>query len=174
MQKLTASAPADPTATTTPAPLDWRWWHFSEMPAELLYGVLRLRQQVFVVEQTCVYLDCDNRDQFSLHLVGWPQAGRPDRPLAYLRLIPPHGREMRASLGRLLTHPKIRGQGIGSELLGRALHYCRQNYPGKILRISAQRHLCQWYADFGFAQVGAPYSEDGIPHVEMVLQFPSR
>lgn len=174
MQKLTASAAADPTPTMGRVPLDWRWWRFSEMSPELLYGILRLRQQIFIVEQTCAYLDCDNRDQSSLHLLGWWPTGRPDRPLAYLRLLPPCGREKRASLGRLLTHPEIRDQGCGGELLDRALHYCRQNYPGKILRISAQRYLCQWYASFGFAQVGLPYSEDGIPHIEMVLPLLSR
>ncbi len=148
--------------------IDWQWYNFAELPLELLYAILRLRQQVFVVEQRCAYLDCDGEDQHSLHLVGRLAGAESSEPIAYLRLLHRHHPDESLRLGRILNHSTFRGQGIGNTLLEEGLRRCSIVAPMLPIGIAAQQHLCSWYHSFGFQTVSTPYDEDGILHVEMV------
>jgi ElaA protein len=148
--------------------ITWHWYAFSTMSPDILYAVLRLRQEVFVVEQQCAYLDCDNRDQEALHLIGWDGEESALRPVAYLRLSPPLNVEQSPALGRVLTHPGVRHLGIGREMLARGLKRIKRDYPKADITISAQQYLTAFYQGFGFTIASEGYEEDGIPHIRMI------
>ncbi len=135
-------------------------------PAEL-YGILALRQRVFVVEQACAYLDADGRDPASLHLFATDAAGR---YVACLRVVPPGTKFVEPSLGRIVTAPEVRRTGLGRDLVARGIDAAIGAHGRVSIRISAQRYLERFYGEFGFVTQGAPYDEDGIPHVDMLLR----
>lgn len=169
---MTSSAP-EPTARAQAAIfslLDW-----ATLDADRLYALLRLRAEVFVVEQDCAFQDLDDYDRVAWHLLGWqpapgpfPGPGAAGRLLAYARLLPPGARYAEASVGRLVTAPAVRGTGLGRRLMTESLRQCRKRWPGPV-RIGAQQRLRRFYESFGFCVDGAPYLEDGIAHVEMLL-----
>lgn len=135
-------------------------------PAEL-YAVLQLRQRVFVVEQQCPFLDADGADERALHLLG--RTAGPPGLAAYARLYLPGARHPdAASIGRIVTHPDVRGTGLGRTLVSEALRRVAALAPGADVRIGAQRYLERFYEEFGFRRVSDEYDEDGIPHVDMV------
>ena len=146
------------------APLQWQCLDFSALGSERLYAILRLRQEVFAVEQNSVYLDVDGKDLQALHLF----AEKDGRVLAYCRLLAPGAKYAEASIGRVVSAPEVRGTGAGRELMRQALEHCQQHYPDSGIRISAQCYLQRFYESFGFGSVGEPYDEDGIPHIEML------
>ena len=148
------------------AELAYRWYDFRELTGSELYAILRLRQEVFVVEQRCAYQDCDGLDPGAWHLVGW--SGEKTEPMAYLRVIPPGPDRAMATIGRLLLHSELRGKGRGKHLLALALRRIGREYPETPVRISAQHHLRKFYLDFGFLPVSDVYDEDGIPHIAMI------
>jgi len=130
-----------------------------------LHAVYRLRQEVFVVEQGCPYLDADDKDPECHHLfASAPQGGC----LACLRLVPPGLSYAEASLGRVATHLSVRGQGLGYEVMRRGLNAAMELFGSTSVRISAQCYLMRFYESFGFKIVGDMYLEDEIPHIEMV------
>lgn len=155
---------------TTPPNLHWQWYAFSELSNEDLYAILALRQLVFVVEQHCPYLDCDGLDRHARHLVGWRDRQEEHHPHAYLRVLPPERDSDPVRIGRLLTHPEIRGQGVGHEMLRRAMAWIASTWPRRRIAISAQQYLQDFYRGYGFHAVSASYLEDGIPHVAMVRE----
>ncbi|UKI04919.1 MULTISPECIES: GNAT family N-acetyltransferase [Variovorax] len=120
---------------------------------------------MFVAEQRCIYLDPDGKDMQAHHLYALDGG----QLVAYLRLVPPGVSYREASIGRVLTGAAHRGQGLGQELLTRGLAHAGALWPGAALRIGAQLYLRKFYASFGFVEVGEPYDEDGIPHIEMLL-----
>lgn len=144
--------------------MDWRWMRFEVFTLEELYDLLALRQQVFVVEQKCAYLDADGLDRTAWHLLGRSKG----KIVVYIRLIPPGTRYMEPALGRLLTHPSHRVRGLARTAVEKAVAKCRREYPGRGIRISAQTYLTDFYTGLGFSTRGEPYDEDGIPHIEMV------
>lgn len=152
--------------------MHWQWLRFEELGVDALYAVLAARQQVFVLEQQCLYQDMDGLDRAAHHLLGWqdasPGAGQDAALCAYLRVLAPGAKFAEASLGRVLTTPAARGTGAGRELLKRGIEQATLLYPGCGLRISAQLYLEKFYASFGFACVSAPYDEDGIAHIDML------
>lgn len=140
---------------------DWREW--GELDRDRLYDVLALRQRVFVVEQHCAYLDADGVDPTAVHLLGWSD----DALVAYLRVLPPvNGAPPR--IGRVLTAPEVRGQGLARPLMGEGMRGARARFGPLPIRIEAQAHLVDLYASLGFAPIGPVYDEDGIPHVSML------
>ncbi len=145
----------------------YRWYAFHEMTGQELYAVLKLRQEIFVVEQRCAYQDCDDLDQSARHLVGWKQGGKTE-PVAYLRVIPPEDPGGMPIIGRLLLRSDRRGRGEGKNLLNLALRRICKFYPRAPVLISAQQYLLEFYQDFGFRTVSEPYDEDGIPHIRMI------
>lgn len=147
--------------------IEWKLSTFEELSTKELYAILKLRQQVFVVEQQCVYLDCDGQDSKSHHLVGWHDSGEQPEPIAYLRIIYPETGSTLPSIGRVLTHPNFRGKGVGREIIARCLLCIEELYPESSVILSAQQHLIHFYESFGFRISSDGYEEDGIPHIEM-------
>ncbi len=145
--------------------LSWQVRSFKELTPGELYQVLRLRSAIFVVEQHCVYLDMDNKDQKALHLLGWigEELG------AYARILDKGVSFKEASIGRVVTSQAIRGQGAGKELMEQAIGILFDRYGRQPVRIGAQAHLERFYGSLGFIPEGEKYLEDGILHVEMVL-----
>ena len=143
-------------------------WHdraFGELSVAELYAIIALREQVFVVEQACAYLDADGRDPAARHL--WAEVGRPGQAATirgYLRIVPAGAKFDEVSLGRIVTAPEARRTGLGHQLVRRGL-----TAVGEVaVRIAAQAHLERFYGEFGFRRAGESYLEDGIPHIEML------
>jgi ElaA protein len=150
---------------TQPVP-DWRWSRFDELTVFELDAIYRARQQVFVIEQQCAFIDADGHDPACWHLAAWPtDLGL---PLAYARIVRPGEKYAEPSIGRVLTTQLGRGTGLGRELVRRAIAQCVATYPGLGIRISAQSRLEAFYAGFGFVVVGERYIEDKIEHTEML------
>lgn len=145
--------------------LEWRSVGFYELSLDELYEVMALRQEIFVVEQTSIYIDADGHDQKSHHLLGRDAEGN---LVAYLRLLPPGEKYREPSIGRVVVARSARGKGVGVELMQRGVAFMAREYSGLGIRISAQEYLRGFYGGFGFVAVGEGYLEDGIPHVEMV------
>jgi ElaA protein len=145
----------------------WTLRAFDALTPGELYGILALRQRVFVVEQACAYLDADGRDPASLHLFACDAAGR---YVACLRVVPPGTKFVEPSLGRIATAPEVRRTGLGREIVARGIEAAIAAHGRVSIRISAQRYLERFYGEFGFVTQGTPYDEDGIPHVDMLLR----
>jgi ElaA protein len=127
--------------------------------------MLRLRQEVFAVEQNSIYLDVDGRDPGALHLFAEQGDGT---IVACCRILAPGVKYAEASIGRVCTARSQRNKGIGIELMQRALAACAQRHPSHGIRISAQQYLKDFYSSFGFVQTSPAYDEDGIAHIEML------
>ena len=153
-------------ADSLPTGIDWRVCRFEELSVAELARIYRARQQVFSIEQQCIYLDADEFDEQSWHLAAW--SAEHAVPLAYARLVSPGGKYAEPSMGRVITTAPARGLGLGRELVRRAVALCAQVHPGHGIRISAQERLARFYGELGFVAVGEPYIEDGIPHLEML------
>jgi len=151
--------------------IDWQWSHFADLSHEDVYELLKARQNVFIVEQNCVYCDADDKDQTSWHLLGWQTASQPKKLAASLRVTLPGVRFAELSIGRVITTRDFRGLGVGKQLMQIAMQNIAQYWPKQPIRISAQAYLQKFYSEFGFVCVSPkPYDEDGIPHVEMLYQ----
>lgn len=148
--------------------IEWQWLDFGSIRGGDLYEVLRLRQEVFVIEQQCFYSDMDGFDQEAFHLLGWMEVEGQRSLAAYLRCIAPGIKYPEMSLGRVLTSPAARGSGAGRQLIAEGIRCAEALHPGHRIRIGAQAHLEKFYGSFGFQPVGEPYDEDGIPHLEML------
>ncbi|MBT9523669.1 MAG: GNAT family N-acetyltransferase [Rhizobacter sp.] len=155
-----------PVASLSRPTLTWRQARLSELSAVELARIYRARQEVFSIEQNCVYLDADEADEQSYHLSAW--SPEHTLPLAYARLVDPGIKYAEPSMGRVITTVAARGTGLGRELVRRVLAASSELYPGQGIRISAQSRLLRFYSEFGFVAVGEDYMEDGIPHIEML------
>ncbi len=148
--------------------ITWQWTDFEGLSRDDLYAILKAREEVFVVEQECAYLDVDGRDPVSWHLIGWSGEGEARSVAAYLRIVHPGHRFAEASIGRVLTTAEARGRGLGREMMREALKHFEEVSPGAPIRLSGQEHLQDFYRGFGFETASEVYEEDGIPHVEML------
>ncbi len=141
---------------------------FSQLSNDELYRLMALRQEVFIVEQDCPYLDADGKDQEAYHLMGKTSEGL---ILACARILPPgisyHGY---ASIGRVVSSLSIRNRGEGHRLMKEALRITKKLYAYFPVKISAQCYLEKFYGQYGFEAMGEPYLEDGIPHIAMILR----
>ena len=146
--------------------INFRCKAFHELTALQLYAVMALRQEVFVVEQDCPYLDADGKDIKCWHLMGYDDDGK---LIAYARIIPKGvSYENFASMGRIATSAAVRRTGAGRALMKAAMDWIEQQLPGDNIKISAQIYLREFYESFGFVVSGEEYIEDGIPHFPMV------
>jgi ElaA protein len=148
--------------------IEWQWRSFAELTTSELYEVLAQRQQVFVLEQQCLYNDFDGLDQAAHHLLGWRTQGGKRQLAAYLRCLAPGVKYAEMSLGRVLTTRAARGTGAGRALLALGIEHALRQHPGHRIRIGAQAYLERFYQGFGFETISAPYDEDGIAHVDML------
>lgn len=143
-------------------------YSYQELSKDYLYEIMQLRQEVFVVEQNCPYLDADGKDNLAHHLIGQNESGT---ILAYTRILPRGSSyENYCSIGRVLTSMKIRKQGEGYTLMEKSIALCKQLFPNQPIKISAQSHLDKFYQNLGFVPTGEEYLEDDIPHQAMIYK----
>ena len=136
---------------------------FDELSNTELYEALRLRAEVFVVEQDCVYNDIDGMDQQGLHVL----AKVDGRIIGYTRLLKAGTRFETASIGRMVVDKNFRFKGYAREIMEHSIEYMHQSWKVSVIHISAQQYLKGFYGSIGFKIVTDPYLEDGIPHVGM-------
>jgi ElaA protein len=153
---------------TTPSSIDWQFSRFADLTPFDLYEVLAQRQNVFILEQTCLYPDIDGYDLDAHHLLGWRSVDGKRQLAAYLRVLAPGAKYDEMSIGRVLTTPFARGSGAGRSLLDEGIARAEALHPGHRIRIGAQQYLEGFYGSFGFETVSAPYDEDGIMHIDML------
>lgn len=145
--------------------IEWKYKSFNELSPAELYDILKLRSEIFVVEQNCVYLDTDDKDQDSYHLCGWLK----NKLVAYARILPPGIAFAEASIGRVSTSPSYRKNGAGRILMEKAIEITLKQFKDAGIQIGAQLYLHKFYSSLGFQQTGNEYIEDGILHVHMIL-----
>jgi ElaA protein len=146
--------------------IQWQWAKFPDLSVKHLYEMIALREKVFVVEQECVYLDCDGKDYDSWHLLGWKS--NEQQLVAYLRVLPPGLRFTELSIGRVVTSPDFRRQGIGRQLLQEGIRRIHETFGSVPIRIAAQAYLLRFYTELGFQKDSEEFLEDNIPHIEMI------
>lgn len=144
--------------------IQWLLRRFEELTPYQLYSILQLRNEVFVVEQNCVFQDADDKDQNSYHLMGFNE----NKLVAYTRIVPPKIIYELPSIGRVVTSPSVRNSGIGKELMKQSINAVYQLFDRQPIKIGAQHYLKRFYESFGFQQAGEMYLEDGIEHVYMI------
>nr|WP_319553582.1 GNAT family N-acetyltransferase [uncultured Vibrio sp.] len=144
---------------------NWITLPFSQLTTLQLYELMRLRVDVFVVEQTCPYPELDGKDTLNgvYHLLGYND----DELVACARLLPAGTTFDNVSIGRVVTKKTARGGGLGHKLLEEALTQCEVLWPEQTIDIGAQEHLIEYYSHHGFDVISDSYLEDGIPHVDM-------
>ena len=144
--------------------IHWIFKTFEELTPNQLYAILQLRNEVFVVEQNCVFQDADDKDQKAHHLMGFAD----DRLVAYTRIVPAGEMYDFVSIGRVVTSSIVRGTGAGRVLMHRSIEVVNELYGNVDIKIGAQYYLKKFYASFGFEQVSDIYLEDGIEHIYMI------
>tara|TARA_B100000963_G_scaffold361129_1_gene395025 strand:+ start:2074 stop:2517 length:444 start_codon:yes stop_codon:yes gene_type:complete len=140
---------------------------FPELDTEDLYQILRLRSEVFVVEQDCVYQDIDNKDQNAIHLYYKEN----DQIVAYTRIFKVGDYYENPCIGRVVVSKKNRGNDLGKKIMTDSIEFIKQNIKGKKIELSAQKYLDKFYKDLGFYKIGEDYLEDGIPHQRMIKEI---
>lgn len=145
--------------------LNWILKKFEALTPYELYDIMWLRNEVFVVEQNCVYQDADYKDQKGWHYMGVDEEGK---LMAYVRLLPPGISYEEPSIGRVLTNPSARGTGVGRVLMQQAIEQCKALFGDVPIKIGAQFYLLKFYSSLGFVQTSEIYLEDNIEHIEMI------
>lgn len=139
---------------------------FKELKLDEMYEIIRIRNEVFVIEQNCIYQDCDEKDQRAYHLYGIENG----KIAGYLRILEKGVSYNEISIGRVLVDKKYRGNGLAREILLKAIDFIEKHLNEKEIKISAQEYLVNFYESLGFVIVSDMYLEDGIPHIEMVYK----
>jgi ElaA protein len=145
--------------------LDWKCQRFDELSTAELYAILRLRSEVFVVEQNCIFLDMDDKDQHCWHVTAYDHGIL----VAYTRLVPPGISYPEPSIGRVVTSPGVRRTGIGKILMQYSIENLISIFGKHPIKIGAQLYLKNFYESLGFSVSGPIYLEDGIDHIEMLF-----
>lgn len=145
----------------------WTTKKFEELSLSELYEIMVLRQVVFVVEQNCPYVDADGKDQLSFHLLGYDDN---EDLVAYARLLPKGiSYKDAVSIGRVVNSSKVRGKGVGKQLMEIAIQETKRLFGNEKITISGQCYLQEFYENLGFEIIGESYLEDDIPHFKMNL-----
>ena len=147
--------------------MTWSLKFFDDLTSRELYSIMQLRNEVFVVEQNCVYQDADNKDIHCHHLMGWQE----HKLVAYTSIVPPGISYEEISIGRVVSSRSVRKSGVGQLLMQKSIEAARSLYPVGSIKIGAQLYLKKFYESFSFIQCSEMYLEDGIPHIEMLLSF---
>jgi len=147
-------------------PTNWFCLPFSDLSTQQLHDVLKLRMDVFVVEQNCAFAEIDGYDTLDdvQHLLGYQNG----HIIAYARLLPAGVKYNIPSIGRVVTHAKYRKDGLGHQLMKTANLRARNLWPDRDIFLQAQQHLEQFYMSHGFKTCSEVYMEDDIPHVDMI------
>ncbi|MFA5668168.1 MAG: GNAT family N-acetyltransferase [Balneolaceae bacterium] len=139
---------------------------FSELSPQQLYDVLRLRQNVFIIEQNCIYADIDDSDNQGIHILFYEG----DSLAAYARIFGPDIKfENACAIGRIIVSPAFRGTGLGRQLITESIEWCKKEFVATDIQIEAQALLINYYQQFGFIPIGNIYPVDGIDHIQMVI-----
>lgn len=146
--------------------IKWVYKTFNTLDSAELYAIMQLRNEVFVVEQNCVYQDADGKDVDSWHLIGWDE----NNLVAYCRILPPGLAFEEASIGRVVSSPRYRKTGFGREMMNVAIEKTLIQFNTKKIQIGAQLYLQDFYSSLGFKKISDVYLEDGIEHIEMLLE----
>ena len=145
--------------------INWEVKSFDSLTAIELYNIMRLRAEVFVVEQNCPYQDADGKDPKCFHLMGYNEN---KDLIAYSRIVPPGVSYNEVSIGRVVSSAKVRKTGAGRALMQKAIEGIAVKFGKVPIRIGAQLYLKNFYESFGFVAEGDDYLEDDIPHIEML------
>jgi len=145
--------------------LDWQVKHYPELTTNEFHDIIALRLKAFVVEQNCSYLDLDGKDKKCYHLICRDGFGK---VVATARILPPGISYPEVSIGRVVLDQEIRGKGIGHQLMEQSMKFINEEFGAVPVRISAQKHLENYYKTHNFISTGKEYLEDDIPHVEML------
>lgn len=140
---------------------------FDELTVHELYAILKLRVNVFVVEQACIYPELDDKDLRAHHV--WLEEN--GEILAYLRVLEPGVSYAEASIGRVIA--ARRRQGLGSRIVAAGISVAKERLGAEAIRIEAQTYARGLYEKLGFRQTSEEFLEDGIPHIEMLLDMKS-
>lgn len=146
--------------------LNWEIKHYRDLSLNEFHDIIALRIEAFVVEQNCPYQDLDGRDKKCYHVFCRDGKGN---IISTARIVPPGLIYEDAAIGRVVIHESIRGEGLGHELMKECINFSKLEFGEVPIRISAQKHLENYYAKHDFISTGKEYLEDGIPHVEMLL-----
>ncbi len=137
-------------------------YSFHELSINQLYDLIKLRIDVFVVEQNCAYEELDNQDQNAQHVLVYQE----NQLIGYARIL---FTNKHLHIGRIVVSKSFRGKGIASKLLRYCMDYCAKQWPKEPIYLSAQVHLQAYYEGFGFLPISEVYDWDGIDHVDMKL-----
>lgn len=140
---------------------------FTELNAEEVYQILKLRSDIFVLEQKCLYQDCDDKDRYAHHLF----VEKNGNLQGYLRILNKGQTFDTVSIGRVAVREEYRGIGLARHMMNKALVFIQEYLHEDVIKISAQQYLLDFYKSVGFVPISDPYLEDGIPHVDMEYQF---
>jgi len=154
--------------------LNWEVGHFADLSNLQVYQVMKLRVDVFVVEQACIYPEIDEKDvlEDTLHMLGYPGGDSVRQLVAYARAMAPVAPNSAVTIGRVVTDAGFRGQGVAREMMHQLMTECRKSWPESDIALSAQVPVSSFYESLGFHIVSEEYIEDGIPHIDMVKSSP--
>ena len=165
-----------------PPAITWQLTSFNELSGYQVYHIIQAREQVFVKDQHCTYIDADGLDIDAMHLSGYLTAYQDDKAIdskdnqnvnpplvAYCRILTSTAPQCYPIIGRVLVVADYRGFGLARELMLRAIEYCHLHFPNQPIHLSAQTYLTQFYESLGFVCAGDVYSAEGIEHVHMIL-----
>ena len=142
-------------------------YRYNELTTNQLYSILKLRAEVFVVEQNCDYQDLDNKDNKALHLIGEIN----NEIIAYTRIFKKGDYFTNSSIGRVLVKKEFRKKELGKAIMEKSIEIIKKNTKEEKIEISAQKYLTKFYKDLGFKKTGKEYLEDNIPHIKMILKI---
>lgn len=137
---------------------------FQELTIDELHDLMRLRSEVFVVEQDCVYQDIDGKDRKALHVLGFYE----NELAAYSRCFQPGDYFEEAAIGRIVVDERFRDKGLGHQIVDASIEAIQKAYNTSRIKLSAQTYLIDFYTSHGFKATGEEYLEDGIPHIAMI------
>ena len=140
---------------------------YQDLGPDRLYEILKLRSEVFVVEQKCAYQDLDNKDEKALHLVG----EKNNKIIAYTRIFKKGDFFKNSSIGRVLVKKKYRNKDYGRKIMTSSIEKLKKDPKEEKIELSAQKYLLKFYSELGFEKTGEEYLEDNIPHVKMILKI---
>ncbi len=147
--------------------MDWHIKKFEQLSLDELYDILKMRSEIFVVEQECVYLDVDGKDKNVFHLF----LKENKKILAYCRILPRGIAYEEASIGRVIVNKNFRKEKLGETLMIKAISYLKDVLKEKEIKIQAQAYLRSFYKKFGFQEISEEYLGDGIPHIDMKMKL---
>ncbi|MDU4860912.1 MAG: GNAT family N-acetyltransferase [Terrisporobacter othiniensis] len=146
--------------------MNWKIKKFNELNIEEIYKILALRNEIFIVEQECPYLDCDDKDLNSYHLF----LRENGEIVSYLRILEKGVSYDEISIGRVAVKKSYRGKGISRKMMLKAIEFIENNLTENTIKIQAQAYLLDFYRSLGFNAVSDEYLEDNIPHIDMIYK----